>query len=131
EEIAVQALQRGAASYVPKTKLAQELPEVLDSVLAVAKADRHNDRLIDCLTRHESAFTLRNDIELVYPLVDHLQQLVTRMRFCDDTGRIRIGIALEEALLNGLYHGNLELTSDMIREARSNLVTSAGPNEID
>ena len=131
EEIAVQALQRGAASYVPKSKLAQELPEVLEAVLAVAKADRHNDRLIDCLTRSESSFVLRNDVDLVYPLVDHLQQLVTRMRFCDDTGRIRIGIALEEALLNGLYHGNLELSSDMIREARSNLVTSSGPNVID
>src|SRR4051794_11471078 len=45
EEIAVQALQRGAASYVAKSKLAQELPQVLDEVMAVAKADRHSDRL--------------------------------------------------------------------------------------
>ncbi|HZZ73055.1 MAG TPA: response regulator [Pirellulales bacterium] len=131
EEIAVQALQRGAASYVNKGKLAQELLETLDAVMAVAKADRHNDRLIDCLTHSETVFTLRNDSELVYPLVDHLQQMVTRMRFCDDTGRIRIGIALEEALLNALYHGNLELNSEMIREARSQIVSSGAPNVID
>lgn len=131
EEIAVQALQRGAASYVPKSKLAQELPETFEAVLAVSKADRHNDRLIDCLSRSESEFVLRNDADLVYPLVDHLQQMVTRMRFCDETGRIRIGIALEEALLNALYHGNLELDSEQIREARSNMVSRAGPNMID
>jgi len=131
EEIAVQALQRGAASYVPKTKLAQELPETVEAVLAVAKADRHNDRLIDCLAHSESEFILRNDSDLVFPLVDHLQQMVTRMRFCDETGRIRIGIALEEALLNALYHGNLELTSDQIREARSNMLTQKSPNMID
>ncbi len=131
EEIAVQALQRGAASYVAKSKLSQELPETLETVLAVAKADRHSDRLIDCLTRSETLYTLRNDSELVYPLVDHLQQLVTRMRFCDETGRIRVGIALEEALLNALYHGNLELSSEMIRDARSNVAREQGQTIID
>ncbi|HWL75257.1 MAG TPA: ATP-binding protein, partial [Burkholderiaceae bacterium] len=130
EEIAVQALQRGASSYVPKSKLAQELPEVVDAVLAIAKADRTHDRLIDCLTRSETEFELDNDTSLIYPLVDHLQNMVTRMRFCDDTGRIRVGVALEEALLNALYHGNLEITSDQLRESRSQLVASGGADVV-
>ena len=130
EEIAVQALQRGASSYVPKSKLAHELHEVVDAVLAIAKADRTHDRLIDCLTRSETEFELDNDTSLIYPLVDHLQNMVTRMRFCDDTGRIRVGVALEEALLNALYHGNLEITSEQIRESRSQLVASGGADVV-
>ena len=129
EEIAVQALQRGAASYVPKSKLAQDLPETVDAVLAVARADRNQDRLIECLTLSESAFTLENDSGLVYPLVDYLQQMITRMKLCDETGRIRIGVALEEALLNALYHGNLEISSELLRESRSNLLTG-GPDVV-
>ena len=74
EDIAVQALARGASSYVPKMKLAAELPEVLESVLAVSKADRHNERLGDCLHRTSSEFVLDNDTALVYPLVDHCQR---------------------------------------------------------
>jgi len=130
EDIAVQALARGAASYVPKSKLAQELPEVIESVLAVSKADRHNELLGECLHRTASDFVLTNDTSLVYPLVDHCQRLVTRMKLCDDTGRIRVGIALEEALLNALYHGNLELTAEALREARSGMV-SDGNNLIE
>ena len=131
EDIAVQALARGAASYVPKAKLAQELPDVVESVLAVSKADRHNERLGECLAKTTHDFVLDNDTALVYPLVDHCQRLVTRMRLCDDTGRIRIGIALEEALLNALYHGNLELTSEALRKARAGLIENGNPNMID
>ena len=36
-----------------------------------------------------------------------------RMKLCDQIGRLRIGIALEESLLNAMYHGNLELSSDL------------------
>ena len=68
---------RRRASYVPKSKLAQELPEVIESVLAVSKADRHNELLGECLHRTASDFVLTNDTSLVYPLVDHCQRLVT------------------------------------------------------
>jgi CheY-like chemotaxis protein len=131
EDIAVQALARGASSYVPKSKLAQELPEVLESVLAVSKADRHNERLGECLCHTSNEFVLENDTGLVYPLVDHCQRLVTRMKLCDETGRIRIGIALEEALLNALYHGNLELTADQLRDARSGMISNGNGNLIE
>jgi CheY-like chemotaxis protein len=124
EEIAVAALARGAASYVPKAKLAQELPDTVESVLAVSKADRHNERLGDCLYRTANEFVLDNDSALVFPLVDHCQRLVTKMKLCDETGRIRVGIALEEALLNALYHGNLELSADELRDARSAMVAN-------
>ena len=92
---------------------------MLESVLAVSKADRHNERLGECLQLSTNEFILENDTALVYPLVDHCQRLVTRMKLCDETGRIRIGIALEEALLNALYHGNLELSADQLREAEA------------
>lgn len=131
EDIAVQALQRGAASYVNKSSIADELPDVLETVLHIAKADRHNERLGECITRTITEFVLPNDTALVYPLVDHCQQLVTRMRLCDETGRIRVGIALEEALLNALYHGNLELTSEALHDARSSMLESDGPNLIE
>jgi anti-sigma regulatory factor (Ser/Thr protein kinase) len=59
-----------------------------------------------------------------------LQQIISRMKLCDATGRIRVGIALEEALLNALYHGNLELSSDELREYRANLLSSGRPSAL-
>ena len=40
EDIAIQALQQGAASYVPKRNLAQDLADTVRDILEVAKADR-------------------------------------------------------------------------------------------
>src|SRR5205823_758089 len=45
--------------------------------------------------------------------VSRMQEYVMRMGLVDVNGRIRVGVALEEALLNGLYHGNLEVSSEL------------------
>ncbi len=129
EEVAVQALQRGASSYVPKSRLAQDLKSTVYSVLALARADRYHDRLLHCVTRSSLHFELENDPALIYPLVDHMQQQISRLQLVDDTGRIRVGIAMEEALLNALYHGNLELSSADLDQVRN--ASRLGPSLID
>src|SRR5262249_58411516 len=47
EEIAIQALQKGAASYVPKRNLAQDLLETVDNLLEVAGTKRHQEQLLN------------------------------------------------------------------------------------
>ena len=113
EEIAVQALASGAASYVPKAKLARELEATVESVLATARAQRRHARLMDSITRTHFSFVIDNDPSLIAAVVDHLQDHVVRLGVCDETERIRVGIALEESLVNAVYHGNLELTSEL------------------
>jgi CheY-like chemotaxis protein len=129
EEVAVQALQRGAASYVPKSRLGEDLQSTVYSVLALARADRYHDRLLHCLSQSSLRFELDNDPALIFPLVDHMQQQISRLKLVDDTGRIRVGIALEEALLNALYHGNLELSARDLAAVRS--AAGLGPSLID
>jgi CheY-like chemotaxis protein/anti-sigma regulatory factor (Ser/Thr protein kinase) len=130
EEIAVSALEAGASSYVSKANLANYLLDTVENVMAVARADRRHDQLIECLTETRATFVLKNDPALIPPLVDHLQEQIVRMNLCDETARIRVGIALEEALLNALYHGNLELSTDELREASSNLLQSEGEDAV-
>lgn len=121
EGLAVEALEKGATSYVPKQALAEKLQETVEQVLAVAKADRSYSRLISCLKNTQYTFVLDNDPALVPPLVDLLQQILAGMRCCDATERMHAGIALEEALLNAVLAGNLEMTGDQVREARNQL----------
>jgi len=67
EEIAVQALQAGAASYVPKRKLASQLSETIRKVLEVAGPQRGYTRLLGCLVQSEYTFVLTNDSTLFRP----------------------------------------------------------------
>jgi len=48
------------------------------------------------------------------------------MRLCDAIWRVRVGIALEQALLNALYRGNLEISSEQMQEAREAMMAGKG-----
>ena len=114
EEHAVQALKRGAASYVPKRRLAQDLLETVRLVLRAADDDRNVSRLL--VHRTEQAdfkFTLENELPLLAAVVTYMQQTMRAMGLFDEAERLRIGVALEEVLLNAMFHGNLELSSKL------------------
>jgi CheY-like chemotaxis protein len=114
EEIATQALQGGAASYVPKRHLASDLTDTVANVLAVSGAKRYRQRLMDeCWTQTETCFILPNDLSHITPLVSHLQENLVRMKLCDQNGLIRVAVALREALCNAIVHGNLEVNSEL------------------
>jgi CheY-like chemotaxis protein len=113
EEIAIQALQAGASNYVPKRALAGMLVAALQQVLNAARLDRRRQRLLASLTHFECRLALESDPTLVPQAVAYLQEHLDRVGAGDATQRIRVGVALEEALLNGIYHGNLELGSEL------------------
>ena len=115
EELAIQALLKGAASYVPKRALASELETTVNSVIQSTKHVRSHQRLMRFLTDTSSKFLLENDCQLIAPLVGHIQEQMNHVGFGDETDRMQVGVALDEALANAIYHGNLEISSE-IRE---------------
>ena len=76
-------------------------------------------RLMTSLEQTESRFVLENDPSLIPPLVAYLKQNVFRMSGSDETGLIQTTMALREALLNAMDHGNLQLDS-ALRESDEN-----------
>jgi len=121
ETLAVEALEKGAASYVPKSHIAVKLLDTMEEVLKLAHAERSYKRLIQRLTSTEFNFCLENDATLIDPLVELAQQMVVGISLCDFTERLRIGVAFREALLNALFHGSLELSADDIQAVREKL----------
>ncbi len=119
EDIAAQALRVGAASYVPKRRLAEDLGPTVQRILAGSLEDRSNSHLMHYLESSESVFLLGNDASLIKALVNHLQQMLRCLPLADEMERLRVGIGLEEALLNASYHGNLEVGSTLGKADRS------------
>lgn len=113
EEIAVEALHAGAASYVPKRSLSIMLVETARRVLAAFQDDRYRVELLKRVQARSEEFQVENDVNLLLSLSRHLQQMLGDAWNIDRTDRLRCGTAFEEALLNALYHGNLEVSSDL------------------
>jgi CheY-like chemotaxis protein len=115
EELAVQALQQGAASYVSKRTLVADLVETVDRVLTGSLQVRGRARLANRLSSYHVEFQLENDLSLILALSGFLREEAQRLRLFTHAECLRVGVALEEALLNAYYHGNLEISSE-IRE---------------
>jgi CheY-like chemotaxis protein/anti-sigma regulatory factor (Ser/Thr protein kinase) len=115
EDIAVQALELGAASYVPKRCLADDLLDTVHRVLAASTARHRDAALMEGLVTSRSEFEIGNDRALFRPLIRYLQEILARVDLCDESERTRVGVAIEEALNNAAEHGNLEVDS-VIRE---------------
>ena len=121
ETTAVKALEAGAASYVPKARQAECLLPTIERVLDHASADRRRRNLSQCLLEHNCRYSLPNDQRLIRGLVDELQEVMSGMQFANRMDRIRMGEAIEEALLNAMYHGNLEISEEELTRTRVKL----------
>jgi CheY-like chemotaxis protein len=114
EEIAVQALKKGAASYVPKRMLRKYLLDTVYQVLEVADQRHRRAMLLEGMNQLDCGFVLKNNSNrLIAPLVGYLQDNLAHMGLCSVPERTRIAVALQEALSNALYHGNLEVNSEL------------------
>jgi CheY-like chemotaxis protein/anti-sigma regulatory factor (Ser/Thr protein kinase) len=113
EELAADALKKGATSYLPKRRLAQDLAHVVRRQFALASTEQLDQEALEYLDRLTSYYTIDNEPLHIVPVVRLLQNDLARLRLCTVTTRMRIGVALEEAVNNAIHHGNFELDSGL------------------
>ena len=131
ENLAVKALRSGAASYVPKKSLSDDLVLTVMHVLSLARADQSTQAVQRCWMDTKCSFRIPNDYNLIPALVKQLRDIVESMQLLDNAGHLQLALALEEAISNALYHGNLELTSDQLESVGYDLENPDGENIVD
>ena len=114
QQIAVQALRTGAASYVPKRSIDKNLVATVQNVLSLSKWKLNQGRVMSSLVGGEMHFSLENDTSSIFPLIAYLQDLLVTMRLSSKLHVTRIGVAIYEMLTYAIYHGNLELDSKLL-----------------
>ncbi len=92
EELAMEALKEGAASYCPKTRMSRDLIAISRKILAVSLKRRRIEQVLSRVTESSISFTLENDSSLIPPMIEHLQ---SHMVAWDETDRLRVGVALD------------------------------------
>ena len=110
EQIAVDALRAGATSYTPKSMLQGALVRTVKQVLEMSKRMRYADEAHGLPASRQIAFVLENESTLIGPTIEHLQENLPKW---SDRDRLQIGMAMDEALVNAMHHGNLEVDSSL------------------
>ena len=113
EELAADARKKGATSYLPKRRLAQDLAHVVKRQFALASTVQQDQEALEYLDRLTSYYTIDNEPLHIVPVVRLMLDDLARLRLCSVTTRMRIGVALEEAVNNAIHHGNFELDSGL------------------
>ena len=118
-DLATQAMKKGAASYVPKEQMKDLLNDTIKDVLGVIRGDGSYAKLLATLKKNAYVFELPNDGSLISPLVNLIMQVVAGLETLGGTDLVRFGVAIEQAVLNAMYRGNLELTKTEAPSARA------------
>jgi DNA-binding response OmpR family regulator len=113
EEIAAQALRLGASSYVPKRDLTSALIPVVRQVLSVNQATQSVREVAKFAIESTITLSLENDERLVPKVIARLELPMVELDLFDEGERMQIAMALDEALLNAMIHGNLEVSSEL------------------
>lgn len=108
EQIAVEALRAGATSYSPKNALHGDLVRSVSQVLSLTEHMKFDRNPLFHPTAKQIAFVLENEMSFIGPMIEHFQE---NLPSWSDRDRLRIGMALDEAISNAMHHGNLEVDS--------------------
>jgi CheY-like chemotaxis protein len=113
EELVVRALRAGAAGYIPKRAFARDAGPLLSEVLSASEAEKRHSLFLGHMTALEHRFVLENDPDLIPEAVGHIEAVMRQLELFDPSDRVRVGVAVHEALVNAMVHGNLEVGSEL------------------
>ena len=111
ESLATKALKAGAAGYVPKSHSNELLTETVRHVLSLVETvlDEDRSRIQSMVSVVHYEWQLENDESLIPGLLQSVRQHIAELLECDPVVMLQLEVALEHAVQNGIYHGNLEV----------------------
>ncbi|MDB5342857.1 MAG: response regulator receiver [Schlesneria sp.] len=104
------ALRADVSGMLPWTDVESDLIPTLQAILG-APATVSPDAVVS--NREVLSYTIENNPELLPLIVSSVRQRIVSWPFQDSIELERVTVALSEALDNALYHGNLDLNSDL------------------
>lgn len=128
ESLAVDALAKGAANFVPKSTLSKLLLRVVRQTIQFSRVIRSVRPSNVQSARHEWTVTLRPDPEEIEPTAWMVIQALAWSGRLNSTDLVRMGTAVASCLFNAMCFGNLQIPDEETIVSR---ILSDDPTGID
>ena len=115
-EDAIRALRYGASDYIRKPFDINELASTVKDILRRKHEVQLADELGQYLQYQRMVLKIPVDLTICNAVSYMLTKNLTSMGFCNRTTSENIALALREAIENAMFHGNLEISSDVVEE---------------
>ena len=115
-ENALNALQLGACDYLLKAINPLELQRTLDRVVSLQEGFHFSAYAMDHLLQETRTLEIGNDFNGLNRIIAFMTQDLPSYGILNQEQLFRMNMLLKEAIENAIFHGNLELCSEMRRE---------------
>jgi CheY-like chemotaxis protein len=112
EDLALRALRKGAASYLPKSLLDRSMLDTLEEILERTRQTDRQHRVRRCVVERVVKLKLESDPSLIPSVAAFVERELEEAGFGDATARMQVGVALRNAMEVAVFHGNLGLDSE-------------------
>ena len=115
-EDAIKALRYGASDYVRKPFDIKELASIVKDILRRKQEALISDELGKYLINQKMTICIPVDHTICNVVSYMLIENLTPMGLCNRTTSENIALSIREALENAMFHGNLEISSEVVQE---------------
>lgn len=112
-EDVIEALRLGASNFLMKPQEIKLVHSVASKVLRVRLKERLEQQIFDYFINETQTYHIPNTLKFTFPLIDLITDKLLRVNICSAHELTNIRLALDEALVNSIIHGNLEIPSTM------------------
>lgn len=106
-----EAVQRGAAGCVSRQRVQSELAPAAERLLSNPGVRPGRMTVESLPQRRSTTIEIDNDPASVAAVVHHVSGYCRRFGIMEEQDLYRVAVAIEEALLNAIIHGNLQVSS--------------------
>lgn len=112
-EEAIRALRSGAVDFLQKPIDQRFLQETIVRIVNCLRENEAHSKLLKCLSKYQSSYTFTAKILANNNFIPPILNELYLAGIIDLNLKLKITLALQEAMANSLEHGNLELASDL------------------
>lgn len=112
-EDVIESLRLGASNFLLKPQEVDMVYTVASKILRMRHRKKLEKQIYDFFIEEHQFYTIPNDLQYTLPLIDLLTDKLERIGICDDAEMTNVRFALDEALVNAVVHGNLDIESSI------------------
>ena len=111
-EDVITALRLGASNFLLKPVDVQMVTTIAARLISLRHRERLTAEILKYMQLRHQEFKIPSDLRYTLALIDQITVYLTPIGICGGATVKNVRLALDEALVNAIVHGNLEISSD-------------------
>ena len=121
-EDVIDALRLGASNFLLKPIEVEMVASIASRLISLRHREKLSAQVFDFLIEEKSEFSIPSDLRYTLALIDQIAAPLEKLAICSGAELKNVRLALDEALVNAVVHGNLEISSEQKGSTLAELV---------